>query len=155
MNHINHINNIAELITELNDRRIEALKARDKPAETAYSYFLSIVKKVEKDGGQYQEALNALKKEEKALQELQGYARTQEEKNQTEFELYILSKYLPKMMTEDEIKVQVLHLGQELHPISAKDKGKFMKEIMTRLKGKVDGKMANKCVNDYFNEIFN
>ena len=152
---MNHINNIAELITELNDRRIEALKARDKLAETAYSYFLSIVKKVEKDGGQYQEALNALKKEEKALQELQGYARTQEEKKQTKFELYILSKYLPKMMTEDEIKVQVLHLGQELHPISAKDKGKFMKEIMTRLKGKVDGKMVNKCVNDYFNEIFN
>lgn len=64
---MNHINNIAELITELNDRRIEALKARDKPAEAAYSYFLSIVKKAEKDGGQYQEALNALKKEEKAL----------------------------------------------------------------------------------------
>lgn len=59
------------------------------------------------------------------------------------------------MMTEDEIKVQVRHLGQELHPISAKDRGKFMKEIMARLKGKVDGKMVNKCVNDYFNEIFN
>lgn len=152
---MNHIDSIAELITELNDRRIEALKARDKPVEAAYSYFLSIVKKAEKDGGQYQEALNALKKEEKALQELQSFARTQEEKNQTEFELYILSKYLPKMMTEDEIKVQVLYLGQELHPLSAKDKGKFMKEIMARLKGKVDGKMVNKCVNDYFNEIFN
>ena len=59
------------------------------------------------------------------------------------------------MMTEDEIKVQVLHLGQEFHPLSAKDKGKFMKEIMMRLKGKADGKIVNKCVNDYFNEIFN
>lgn len=153
MNHINHINNIAELITELNDRRIEALKARDKPAETAYSYFLSIVKKVEKDGGGVDEIYNAFRKEKNALLENRGYARTDEELKTINYEISVIDKYLPRMMTEDEIHVIVLQVAKELYPFSAKDKGKFMKAIMAKVKGKADGKLVNKVVTDYFSSI--
>lgn len=148
-------NTVGLLIEDLNNKRIIELKNHNRDAESVYSYFLSVAKKVEKDGGNYDEVIKAFRKEEKSLREIQKYARNEDEKVKATYELHILSNYLPHIMTEDEIKVQVLHLGTELHPISAKDKGKFMKEIMMRLKGKADGKLVKKCVDNYFNEILN
>lgn len=142
-----------EIIRELNDRRIEALKNRDKAAEKIYSYLLSVAKKVEKDAGGIDEIFNAFRKERNALMENRGYARTDEEVRAIEYEISVIDKYLPRMMTEDEIHVIVLQVAKELYPFSAKDKGKFMKAIMPRVKGKADGKLVNKVVSDYFSSI--
>lgn len=141
------------MIENLNDRRIEALKNGDKPAEKIYSYLLSVAKKVEKDGGGVDEIYNAFRKEKNALLENRGYARTDEELKTINYEISVIDKYLPRMMTEDEIHVIVLQVAKELYPFSAKDKGKFMKTIMPRVKGKADGKLVNKVVSDYFSSI--
>lgn len=142
-----------EIIRELNDRRIEALKNGDKAAEKIYSYLLSVAKKVEKDAGGTDEIFNAFRKERNALMENRGYARTDEEVRAIEYEISVIDKYLPRMMTEDEIHVIVLQVAKEFYPFSAKDKGKFMKAIMPRVKGKADGKLVNKVVSDYFSSI--
>lgn len=62
--------------------------------------------------------------------------------------LAVLEEYAPKMMDAEEIKAviqEVLsHLGIEAP--TAKDKGKIMKELMPKVKGKADGKLVSELV---------
>ena len=59
-----------------------------------------------------------------------------------------MSEFAPEEMSEDAIREFILSelkaLGIEAP--SAKDKGKIMKEIMPKLKGKADGGLVNKVV---------
>ena len=61
-----------------------------------------------------------------------------------------INEFAPKMMSEKEIKDFV---GNEMIAMSLNNrepfnKGKFMKAIMPKLKGKADGKLINKVVED-------
>lgn len=66
-------------------------------------------------------------------------------------ELDILSEFAPKMMSEAEIRHEVYCvkeiLGIELP--SGKDKGKIMKELMPRVKGKAANKLVGKVVDQF------
>ena len=66
-------NTVGLLIEDLNNKRIIELKNHNRDAESVYSYFLSVAKKVEKDGGNYDEVIKAFRKEEKSLREILGF----------------------------------------------------------------------------------
>ena len=55
------------------------------------------------------------------------------------------------MMDTDEIKAVVSEvlLGLGIAQPSGKDKGKIMKELMPRVKGKADGKLVNEVVASF------
>ena len=56
------------------------------------------------------------------------------------------------MMGEEEIKSIITSVLSEMgldHP-TAKDKGKIMKELMPKVKGKADGKLVNELVSTFF-----
>ena len=142
------------IIQDLSDRRIEALKNNDKPALKIYSYLLSVAQKVIKDGGDEDKIINEFRKERKSMMEVYDYARSDEERKTVTYEISVVDKYLPHQMSKDEIRVKVLQTAEEIHPISAKDKGKFMKAVMAKVKGRADGKLVNEVVTNYFNEIF-
>ena len=59
--------------------------------------------------------------------------------------LAVLEQYAPKMMGEEEIKAVITatlaEVGVEIP--TAKDKGKIMKVLMPKVKGKADGKLVN------------
>ncbi len=57
-------------------------------------------------------------------------------------ELQILEQYLPKMMTDDEIKNIVKNSIEEVEAQSLADVGKVMPVIMKKGAGKIDGKKA-------------
>ena len=59
--------------------------------------------------------------------------------------LHVYEEFAPKMMDEAEIKAEIENVLAELSITTptAKDKGKIMKELMPRVKGKADGKMVN------------
>ena len=62
-----------------------------------------------------------------------------------EFTIKVLEEYAPKMMDEAEIKSVIEGVLAELE-ISAptpQDKGKIMKVLMPKVKGKADGKLVN------------
>jgi len=63
-------------------------------------------------------------------------------------ELEILSKYLPKMMVETDIKNIVKTVIDEVGATSMADIGKIMPEVMKRGKGLIDGKSAQKFVQE-------
>ncbi len=62
--------------------------------------------------------------------------------------LAVLEEYAPKMMDADEIKAVIQTVLSELgiETPTAKEKGKIMKELMPRVKGKADGKEVNQIL---------
>ena len=71
------------------------------------------------------------------------------EKEQTELD--ILSVYLPKQLSDDEITAEVQSAIASSGASAKADAGKVMKEVMPRLKGKADGKRINKIVMSLLN----
>lgn len=67
-------------------------------------------------------------------------------------EISILSDYAPKLMSEDEIKevVKEVLAELELENPTVKEKGKIMKTLMPKVKGKADGKLVNEVLATFF-----
>ena len=62
--------------------------------------------------------------------------------------LAVLEQYAPKMMDEAEIRGVILATLKEvgIETPTAKDKGKIMKVLMPKVKGKADGKLVNEIL---------
>ena len=63
-------------------------------------------------------------------------------------ELEILNVYLPKMMSEDDLRVLVKKVVEETGASGLSDIGKVMPEVMKLSAGKADGKMAQSIVRE-------
>ena len=64
-----------------------------------------------------------------------------------EQEIKIVEAYLPKQLSEAEVKAIVTKTIAEVNASSKADFGKVMKAVMPKLKGQADGKLVNKIVN--------
>ena len=66
--------------------------------------------------------------------------------------LSVLEEYAPKMMDSDEIKSVIQGVLSDLgiDAPTAKDKGRIMKELMPKVKGKADGKLVSELVASFF-----
>ena len=65
-----------------------------------------------------------------------------------EFELDVLSSYMPKMYSEEEIRALIKVIIQDTNAKNLNDIGKVMPIIMQRGSGKIDGKIANSILRD-------
>ena len=63
-------------------------------------------------------------------------------------EIEILHAYLPKQLTEEELRVIVEEAICETGATSMKDMGKIMGVVMPKVKGRADGKMINAIVKE-------
>lgn len=70
---------------------------------------------------------------------------------QTEDEIDILLEYLPKQLSQDELKVLVEEAIKKGNITSMKDIGKLMKTVMPLVKGKADGNAVNKIARELLN----
>lgn len=66
-----------------------------------------------------------------------------------EKELGILQSYLPKQLSEDELKALVLAAIRETGAAGKADVGKVMKALMPKVQGKADGKLVSTLVNQH------
>lgn len=66
-------------------------------------------------------------------------------------EIDLLSKYLPKQLTEEEINSEIDKVFDKVKPISMKDMGLIMKELTPIFKGKADMKTVNEIVRSKLN----
>ena len=69
------------------------------------------------------------------------------------FEREIIAQYMPAQMSEDEIKAVMNEVFAELGITTPTkgDKGKIMKILMPKVKGKADGKLVNDILATYMN----
>ncbi len=62
-------------------------------------------------------------------------------------EIMVLEQYLPKQLSEIELKAIVQKAIQTSGAKSKADMGKIMKEVMPQIAGRVDGKQVNQMVS--------
>jgi uncharacterized protein YqeY len=62
-----------------------------------------------------------------------------------EEELAVIESYLPKQLSEEEVRKEVQVLAIEIGASGPADMGKLMGQAMSRLKGKADGKLVQEA----------
>mgnify|MGYP004508344001 FL=1 len=103
------------------------------------------------------EVVNILKKQVKlrkdSIEEYKKYNKM-ETVDSLEKEIAILNVYLPEEMNEDEIKVVIEKIFDDVKPSSIKDMGKVMASLNKELEGKnADIGLASKIVKEKLNSI--
>ena len=132
----------------------EAMKSSDKFKASTLRVALAKLKdkKIEKreDLNQNEEIKiiqNLVKQRKEAADIYEKNDRSELMKNEMD-ELKILSKYLPQMMSEQELNVLIKEVISDVGATSMSDMGKVMPEIMKRSEGKADGKMTQTIVSN-------
>ena len=69
----------------------------------------------------------------------------------TQFEIDVLSKYLPEQLSEEEIMKIVDEVFEQVKPESAKDMGKVMGAITPLVKGKADMGLVSSIIREKLN----
>lgn len=64
------------------------------------------------------------------------------------FQAQIIESYLPKMLTEDEIRTEVKNTITEVGATSMKEMGQVMGILSSKLAGKADGKVISAIVKE-------
>ena len=140
-------------IDEVRSAMVAAMKARDKDRKDSLSALLSALKNkaIDKRADLTEEEENqVILKEIKQTQEtleLTPPDRT-DIIEECKSRIAVLQEFAPHMMDEAEIRAVAAEVlaGLGIETPTAKDKGKIMKELMPRVKGKADGKLVNKVI---------
>lgn len=137
-------------IDEVRADMVKAMKAKDKATKDTLSALLSALKNkaIDKRGDlTAEEEIQVVLKEIKTIKEtleMTPADRTDIIEECTG-RLKVLENYAPKMMGAEEImeviKATLAEVGVEVP--TGKDKGKIMKVLMPKVKGKADGKLVN------------
>ena len=93
---------------------------------------------------------SAAKKRKEAIEEFKKANRLEmvEKEENEENELKIIQEYLPKQLTEEEVKEIIKKYISETGASGQKDFGKVMPLVMKELKGKADGKLVQNLVKE-------
>ncbi|SRR5690606_26336180 len=86
-----------------------------------------------------------VKQRKDSLQEFEKAGRT-DLADKIKTELTYIHEYMPKQLSEDELKELISQVIQELGATSKADMGKVMGKLMPLVKGKADGSVVNRMV---------
>lgn len=143
-------------IDEVRSAMMAAMKAKDKERKNALSALLTALKNKAIDKRAdltEEEETQVILKEIKQLKETieMTPADRTDILAECNSRLAVLEEYAPKMMDEEEIKAVVSEVlsALGLDAPTAKEKGKIMKELMPKVKGKADGKLVSEVVASF------
>ena len=134
------------LIDEIKKANVEAMKARDNTAKGIYSIImnkymlLSIQKKQKGEEATDVDLITIISKTLKELtEEKESYLKVNnlEKVNAIAHQEELISKYLPKVLTEEEIRKEISTLDDKSLP-------NVMKHFKTNFQGKVDMGLVSK-----------
>jgi uncharacterized protein YqeY len=131
-----------------------AMRARDEQRKLALRMALSAVQLAEvEQRGELDDAAIAevirkeVRRREDALEMVRQAGRVDMVADD-EAQVAILRSYLPKSLSEEELKAIALAVIAEAQATSPADMGKVMKLIMPQVQGKADGRMVSQVVRD-------
>lgn len=135
-----------------NDLR-EAMKSGDKVRLNTVRSIRALILEFEKSGAnkeltpddEVKLLSSAAKKRKDSIEQFRNAGRM-DLVEQEEAELKVLLEYLPKQMTEEEIKSEVQKIIAEVGAKGKEDFAKVMPAAMKALKGKADGNLVRKVV---------
>jgi len=132
-----------------------ALKAKDKVKLSTIRMIQSLIKnaEIEKRGELTDEEIVQLlmkyAKQRKESIELYQKGGRQDLVEKEKAELAVVESYLPKQMSEEEVRALVEEAIRESGATSPKDLGKVMKLVMPKVKGRADGSLVNRIAKEF------
>ncbi len=135
-------------IDEVRAQMMQAMKDRKKDRKDALSALLTALKNKAIDKREEEDAV--VLKEIKSVKETLELTPADRADiiEECKFRISVFEEFAPKMMGEEEILKVVKGVLAEMgiEAPTAQDKGKIMKELMPKVKGKADGKLVNEVV---------
>lgn len=142
-------------IDEIRAEMVTAMKNKDKARKDTLSMLLAALKNKAIDKREdltEAEEFEVIKKEIKQTKETLEMAPADRTDiiEECEARIRVLSEFAPEEMSEDAIRevVNEVIASLGLSNPTAKEKGKIMKELMPKVKGKADGALVNKIVGE-------
>lgn len=137
---------------------ITAMKNKDKKRKAVLSFLSSTLHNVEIDkrrpltDDEVNEVINKQIKQTQDVLDITPKNRT-DIIEENEYTISVLKEYAPVMMDELGIRHEIYtvcdELGIDVNTLTSKDKGKIMKTLMPKVKGKADNKLVNQVVSEY------
>ncbi|QSX08392.1 GatB/YqeY domain-containing protein [Alkalibacter rhizosphaerae] len=134
-----------------------AMREKDRIRKSTITMVRAAILQSEKDNKielSEEEVLGVIAKQVKQRKDaLEEFEKAQREDlmEQTNKELEILMDYLPKQLTEAEVKNIVSSTIDEVGATTIKDMGKVMGAVLPKVKGRADGALINKYVKELLN----
>jgi uncharacterized protein len=142
------------LLEQIEHDMIEALKAGQKEKLTVLRGLKSDIKYKQIELGRPMTDddvrsvfSTASKKRRDSIEQFRNAGR-EELAQKEEFELGVILSYLPKQLTEDEIRNLVVEAIAETGADSPQKMGLVMKALMPKTKGQADGKLLSRIVSE-------
>lgn len=136
---------------------MQAMKDKDKARKDALSLLLAALKNkaIDKRADLTEEEENAvIFREIKQAQETVDTTPADRTQiiEEAKLRISVYSEFVPKLMDEVQIREVITAVLAELaiDQPTAKDKGRIMKTLMPRVKGKADGGLVNQVLSSYF-----
>lgn len=141
------------ILTDLQDQMKTAMRSHDQARLDALRLMVSAIKYVVVDKPDLDDEgmVAVLSKEAKKRREsIVAYkvAGREEQAEQEQYELNLIEDYLPKMMSEDEVREKVKSVKGEV--TSEMNFGEIMKLAMKAVSGQSDGATVSKIVKELF-----
>ncbi len=143
------------MIEKVRAEMVAAMKNKEKERKESLSMLLSALKNkaIDKRADLTEEEEYAVvKKEMKQTQETLDLAPADRTDiiEQCRARLAVLAEFAPEEMSEDAIRAVIREVieGLGIENPTGKDKGRIMKELMPKVKGKADGALVNKLVGE-------
>lgn len=143
------------MIEDVRSKMMEAMKNKDKDRKDALSMLLSALKNkaIDKRSDLTEaEEFEVVKREMKQTRETMELAPEdrQDIREACKIRLKVYQEFAPEEMSEDAIRgaVQEVLASLGITEPTGKDKGKIMKELMPKVKGRADGAVVNKIVGE-------
>lgn len=131
-----------------------SMKEKNEVRKNAVQMVRAAILQVEKDNGitlEDEKIIQIIAKEVKKRKDsLDDYIKGGREDivKQVEEEINILSEYLPKQLSKEEIEKMVKEIIEQVGAESIKDMGKVMKETKEKIGARADGKAINEVVKE-------
>ena len=140
-------------IDEVRSAMVAAMKAKDKDTKETLSALLAALKNKAIDKRAdltEEEEVQVILKEIKQTKETMDTCPADRTDiiGECKARLAVLEEFAPEQMSEEQIEAEINAVLVELgiDAPTMKDKGKVMKNLMPRVKGKADGKLVNQLV---------
>ena len=144
---------MGELLLQLRKDNMKAMKEHDTLTKGVLSLVISAIALAEKEAGhtlEKNDELAYIQREIKQTNEtIESIPENREDlKEEAQKKLVLLSSYLPKQLTEEEIHQIIEGILREkgLEPLK-RNQGPVMREILDKYKGQTDGKTVNRILS--------
>tara|TARA_B100000315_G_C14320194_1_gene470408 strand:- start:204 stop:644 length:441 start_codon:yes stop_codon:yes gene_type:complete len=145
------------MLSLLQEELVKAMKAKDRATLIGIRNMIGKLKSLQIDRGKdltKQESIQILQSSAKQLKDsIRQYKKGGRDDlaDIEAFELKLINKYLPKQLSEDEIRSLIQKTIKSCGTTSMQDMGKIMGIVMKELMGTADGKIVQKIVQEELN----